>query len=288
MKRFLIPLLGFLILPTAVNANVDPKVHKMCIEAKDYLGCIKAMTGTGNDSEENITVDLDKIRTTGNSCPDGFAYKGAGYCQEVKCLSYGKHDPRLAGKGLTCLSRPVFGRYTMHFSGTTLRATTTERCPAVEPEIGRSNSCQNGFSEEELKNGYARFTPPQAGTKVVMTGFFMEPPTGKIMHIVSGSNADINGLRIGDYIVKAGDKTPPFLNKKSESKPGDKVEYVIKRGSEEFTRTLTTENLLIPKDTVIVWRPDIKPIPLINENKKNNLHPNCVSGKWGKRHPKCK
>ena len=55
-----------------------------------------------------------------------------------------------------------------------------------------------------------------------------------------------------------------------------------------FTRTLTTENLLIPKDTVIVWRPDIKPIPLINENKKNKRHPNCVSGKWGKRHPKCK
>ena len=259
----------------------------MCIEAKDYLGCIKAMTGDVNDAERNVSVDLDKIRTTGNSCPDGFAYKGAGYCQEITCLSGGKHDPRLAGKGHKCISRPVFGRLTMQFMGSTLRATTTERCPAFEPEIGRTNSCQNGFSEEELISGYGRFIPPQAGTKVDTVGFYMEPPTGKIMHIFTGGSADKNGLRIGDYIVKAGDKTPPFLQK-SQSKPGDKVVYVIKRGTEEFTRTLTTENLLIPKDTVIVWRPDIKPITLINENKKNKSHPNCVSGKWGERHPKCK
>ena len=26
----------------------------------------------------------------------------------------------------------------------------------------------------------------------------------------------------------------------------------------------------------------------IDENKKNKRHPNCVSGKWGERHPKCK
>ena len=287
MKRFLIPFLAALTLPSAVNANVDPKIHKMCIEAKDYLGCIKAMTGDVNDAERNVSVDLDKIRTTGNSCPDGFAYKGAGYCQEITCLSGGKHDPRLAGKAHKCISRPVFGRLTMQFMGSTLRATTTERCPAFEPEIGRTNSCQNGFSEEELISGYGRFIPPQAGTKVDTVGFYMEPPTGKIMHIFTGGSADKNGLRIGDYIVKAGDKTPPFLQE-GERKPGDKVVYVIKRGTEEFTRTLTTENLLIPKDTVIVWRPDIKPIPLINENKKNKRHPNCVSGKWGERHPKCK
>ena len=26
-------------------AEVDPKIHKLCIEAKDYLGCVKAMKG---------------------------------------------------------------------------------------------------------------------------------------------------------------------------------------------------------------------------------------------------
>ena len=26
-------------------AEVDAKTHKLCLEAKDYLGCVKAMTG---------------------------------------------------------------------------------------------------------------------------------------------------------------------------------------------------------------------------------------------------
>ena len=83
--------------------------------------------------------------------------------------------------------------------------------PSFEPEIGRSISCQNGFSEEELVNGYGRFIPPQAGTKVDTVGFYMETQTGKIMHIFANSSADVNGLMIGDYVIKAGDKTPPFL-----------------------------------------------------------------------------
>ena len=285
MKRYLIPLFTSIILP--IHAEVDPKIHKMCIQAKDYLGCVKAMAGPDNTSEKNITVDLDKIRTTGNSCPDGFAYKGAGYCQEIKCFAGGKHDPRLAGKGHKCIGRPMFGRFTMHFMGSTLRASTTEACPPFEPEIGRLNSCQNGFSEEELINGYSRFIPRESGTKVDTVGFYMEPQTGKIMHIFSNSSADINGLKVGDYVIEAAGRTPPFLQK-FERKPGDKDVYVIKRGNEEFRRTLITENLLIPKGTVIVWRPDVKPVPLIKENKKTGVHPNCISGKWGERHPKCK
>ena len=26
-------------------AEVDPKIHKLCIEAKDYAGCVRAMKG---------------------------------------------------------------------------------------------------------------------------------------------------------------------------------------------------------------------------------------------------
>ena len=43
MKRLLLPLLPALALSTAVNANVDPEVHKLCLPAVDYLGCVKAM-----------------------------------------------------------------------------------------------------------------------------------------------------------------------------------------------------------------------------------------------------
>jgi len=45
MKRLLFSLLAALALPTAVNANVDPKVAEMCMKAVDFQGCVNAMTG---------------------------------------------------------------------------------------------------------------------------------------------------------------------------------------------------------------------------------------------------
>jgi len=43
MKRLLLPLLAALAIPTTVNANVDPEVHKRCLPAADYLGCVKVL-----------------------------------------------------------------------------------------------------------------------------------------------------------------------------------------------------------------------------------------------------
>ena len=48
MKLLLLPLLAALALPNAVNANVDPKVHKLCLPAADYSGCIKEMSDVKN------------------------------------------------------------------------------------------------------------------------------------------------------------------------------------------------------------------------------------------------
>ena len=45
MKRLLLPLLAALALPTAVNANIDPKVAEMCMKASDFQGCVNAMSG---------------------------------------------------------------------------------------------------------------------------------------------------------------------------------------------------------------------------------------------------
>ena len=45
MKRLLLLLLAALAVPTAVNANVDPKVAEMCMKAVDFQGCVTAMTG---------------------------------------------------------------------------------------------------------------------------------------------------------------------------------------------------------------------------------------------------
>ena len=44
MKRLPLPLLAALALPNAVNAEVDSKVHKLCLLAADYLVCVKAMS----------------------------------------------------------------------------------------------------------------------------------------------------------------------------------------------------------------------------------------------------
>ena len=45
MKKFFIPFLSFLALPSAIHANIDPKVAEKCMQASDFQGCVKIMTG---------------------------------------------------------------------------------------------------------------------------------------------------------------------------------------------------------------------------------------------------
>ena len=52
MRRFLLPLLAALALPTAVNAGVDPEVHNLCKEVTDYIGCIQANTKSEDNSSD--------------------------------------------------------------------------------------------------------------------------------------------------------------------------------------------------------------------------------------------
>ena len=49
VKRLLLPLLVSLALPSAVNANVDPEIAKICMKAVDFQGCVKAMGGQTSD-----------------------------------------------------------------------------------------------------------------------------------------------------------------------------------------------------------------------------------------------
>ena len=295
-----------------LQASVDPEIHKMCIEAKDYLGCVKAMKGDSNSNEENnITVDLDKVRVTGNRCPDGFAYKGAGYCQEIVCLKGGKHDPRLGGKGNTCLGRPIIGRYTMHFGDQTIRATTDERCPLVEPEIGRSNSCSNGLTEEEIKKGYFNFRHPAAGKKMMGLGIYasFSDKGAKVCNIDSFSPAEQNGIMKGDIITHAGGseldadslkkligkKNHPFLTNTfsnfqtaySQEKPligwvmrtieskGDTVLYPVKGGAAfDFLLSIngqSVENLTKKEISKLTEKKEVGDIFKIGIKRKNKL-----------------
>ena len=44
MKHLLLPLLAAIALPSAVNANVDPEVRKLCLPAADFEGCVRSYT----------------------------------------------------------------------------------------------------------------------------------------------------------------------------------------------------------------------------------------------------
>lgn len=103
MKILLVPLLLAVSLPAF--AEVDPKIHKLCIEAKDYAGCVRAMKGDTMPSTRVINSQGADI-AEGNQCPSGWAYVGGGNCQQVKCeydkvngLGFSEgHDQRVAGK----------------------------------------------------------------------------------------------------------------------------------------------------------------------------------------------
>ena len=42
-------------------AEVDPKIHKLCVEAKDYVGCVKAMKG---ESGRCICISPQRFQTS--------------------------------------------------------------------------------------------------------------------------------------------------------------------------------------------------------------------------------
>ena len=44
MKHLPLPLIAALLLPTSVNAELDPNIHKLCLPATDYAGCIEFQT----------------------------------------------------------------------------------------------------------------------------------------------------------------------------------------------------------------------------------------------------
>ena len=40
MKRLLLPLIAFITLPNTINAEISDELHKRCLEARDYVGCV--------------------------------------------------------------------------------------------------------------------------------------------------------------------------------------------------------------------------------------------------------
>lgn len=134
----------------ATAVEVDLEIHKLCLEAKDYVGCVRAMTG---DTSNRVTTSQGADITEGNQCPSGFAYIGGGNCQEVRC--YGGsglgHDQRVAGRKDT-KGRDIWGCKwggELRVLGAVVRASNNPECPEGQPKLGFNSTCQTTRETEE-------------------------------------------------------------------------------------------------------------------------------------------
>ena len=149
MKRFLLaPLILGLAAP--VQARVDPEVHKLCLKASDYKGCVEAQSGA---------VKSKPIVLTGNKCPKDFAYIGDGLCREVvrKTVLFTKAFMampalvvyRNAGnKSIDSIglwragnSLKPTGRHFSILGDAVTKTISDQKCPAKEPAIYTNSTC---------------------------------------------------------------------------------------------------------------------------------------------------
>jgi len=127
------------------KAGVDPAIHKLCSDVKDYSGCVDSHSG-------NIKTKF-KVNDVPNKCKQGYAYVGAGNCQQVTCVNAqgwgmaNSDEPLIAGKSnWKCKSKLVIGwmnsgRGQLRL-GAVGKAIYDPLCPPREPEIGWNSSCE--------------------------------------------------------------------------------------------------------------------------------------------------
>ena len=124
--------------------QVDPKIHKICLEAKDYQGCVSSHINYKEQSQNTKTIRVveGEREVTGNTCPNNFAYSGAGTCTNVICVHlYKGNDPNLGGKLWEC-EGDGFTRPELHWGDQTIKAAYDPACPKEPPGIGWRNSCE--------------------------------------------------------------------------------------------------------------------------------------------------
>lgn len=157
MKRLIaLPLLLGLMAPA--SARVDPEVHKICASVQDYLGCVKAQTGnSASPGTTNTIINREGLVTNeGNKCPDGWAWKGGGYCAEVqcvRCVSFGclsGNDQTLAGKEWKC-QRGILV-FLLRWGDSLVRATYDPSCPSIQFKPGFNSTCSQVEYEQAQLN----------------------------------------------------------------------------------------------------------------------------------------
>jgi hypothetical protein len=151
-----LPLVLGLVAPA--SARVDPEIHKICASVQDYLGCVKAQTeDSASPGTTNTIINREGLVTNeGNKCPDGWAWKGGGYCAEVqcrRCVSFGcvsGNDKILGGKTWSC-DRGMWV-YLLRWGDSLVRATYDPSCPSITFKPGFNSTCsQVAFEQAQLQ-----------------------------------------------------------------------------------------------------------------------------------------
>ena len=164
---FLIPvLLGFF---SPVKAEVDSKVAEFCLRAKDFEGCVRSMSSKSSDMPSMRIIE-GGVELSGNSCPEGFAYAGAGKCRDVsrrvsdilKVDGFG-----LWASGLA--SRPNWAGWS-RFGEMSVQAVLDPKCPRIEPFLYTRSSCQSKpeiTDMKELKKALSNVVGSLSNPKVI-------------------------------------------------------------------------------------------------------------------------
>ena len=164
---FLIPvLLGFF---SPVKAEVDSKVAEFCLRAKDFEGCVRSMSSKSSDMPIMRIIE-GGFELSGNSCPEGFAYAGAGKCRDVsrrvsdilKVDGFG-----LWASGLA--SRPNWAGWSW-FGEMSVQAVLDPKCPRIEPFLYTRSSCQSKpeiTDMKELKKALSNVVGSLSNPKVI-------------------------------------------------------------------------------------------------------------------------
>jgi hypothetical protein len=163
MHKLLITAISLALLSAPVMAQVDQKIHKLGIEAKDYEGCVRAMKGSTQPVSRQITSQGADI-AEGSQCTADFAYIGGENCQDVRCEYNSSgfnalgHDGLIAGKKDNagndvwgCTFSFWQGTGVLRLTGSITRTINNKDCPPGEPRLGYNNTCQTASKDWMLK-----------------------------------------------------------------------------------------------------------------------------------------
>lgn len=73
MRR--IALASAVLLTVPALAQVDPKIHKQCKEAKDYVGCVKAFTSPQQPADDGLKALRDAMKQVAGRIRSGFSLR---------------------------------------------------------------------------------------------------------------------------------------------------------------------------------------------------------------------